>query len=86
MEYSHDKATKTSPTWISVILVFIVLYFAFPAVLFYPLLKMEKEEKHIPAYIASTYWASATPIRYLVNNSETYEKWIDWQCTQLGVR
>ena len=83
MQSNEDKERQSMPTGVGVILVLLVMYLGFPAVLAYPI---EKAGKHIPDYIMKPITFFFTPLFFIYDHSTTYKDWIEWQREKLGLK
>ena len=86
METNENKTSTSTNTWAVVLLVFSIMYFAFPVVLLYPVIELKDSGKNVPEYIIKPIGLAFMPVFYLIENSKTYEKWISWQAKMLGIK
>ena len=86
MEHEQEKSGRSITPTLTVFTFLLVMYFAFPVFLLYPILKMDTEGKHLPVYLKDSLELTFTPVMYLCINSTKYKKWLRWQSEILGVQ
>lgn len=83
---TQEPPEKHGPALLICVFAFLVIYFLFPVIFEYPVIRFYGSRARIPPRVETALWIFFYPARTLVTVIPAYRELITWEVVQLGIR